>query len=718
VARSAMAEVGDGLATLFGAGSAGGLPDDELIRRYREGDRAGSERSFAAIVDRHGGTVLGACRRVTGDAHLADDAFQATFLVLARRARSGREVGPLGAWLRGVAVRVSFRAWTADLGRRRRLRGLDGIDPPAPPGAIDRPERAELLAAIEAEVARLPRAYRAAFLMCRVEGVSPAEASRRLRCPLGTIQSRLHRARRKIRAGLDRRGLAPAGAGLVVALRAVRAGAAVDPSLLGATLRLVGSNRGRAIGGMVPPGVASLADGWIRRIAMRHVGWVAATMIGLAVVAGGSGPGQDRRLSPIAAGPEDEGSDRERPKPGPSLRDQVDALMDEWRRSEVGYIAGLSSGGLRANESVIARAAANWGANATSCARRLLDLAETSPADPAARKAMLFAGSHGWASRAGPFGEQMDRAVDMILRFQGDDDRAARFGLNIATHPPSRHLDRLLAGLARSATRRESKGLALQALAVGLETKAIWADKVRGSKGRFTVSYTTKGVRGRPMRIESPPLFDEAYEAHLRSCDPASLRSQASRHDEAVLAGYADVVHSRLEPGMPPDLIWNRGLSLGAEAAGCLDAMHGLVEGGPAPKIEGVGPDGKTSRLGDLCGKVAVVVCWRAAGEDTSRELAHLGELAARMNGRPFALITINGDPDEDAARRALGDVPRPGTAWRDAAVVGPWGRSPIRRFPSATVIDATGTIRFVGGHTLLLDALIDGLVAEAEKHR
>ena len=140
--------------------------------------------------------VLGVCRRVTGDRHAADDAFQAVFLVLARKARAVRlgADDSLGRWLYRVTLRVARRA-RETMGRQPLAKGLDGLDPVDPSSSLDPCERVDLRAAIDAEIARLPARYRSAVVLCHLEGLSQKQAAQRLRCPIGTVESRLHRAR-------------------------------------------------------------------------------------------------------------------------------------------------------------------------------------------------------------------------------------------------------------------------------------------------------------------------------------------------------------------------------------------------------------------------------------------------------------------------------------------------------------------------------------------
>src|SRR5580704_18044230 len=180
--------------------SAALVPDAELLDRYA---RTGDPAAFELLVRRHGPLVLGACRRVLHDRHDADDAFQATFLILARKARSVRRAGALPAWLHRTARRVALRA-NAQAARRARHEQPLTIDPPRPP---DDPGRRELGAVLDEEVNRLPERYRRPVVLCYLGGRSTAEAAARLGCPRGTVLSRLATARSKLRARLVRRGI-------------------------------------------------------------------------------------------------------------------------------------------------------------------------------------------------------------------------------------------------------------------------------------------------------------------------------------------------------------------------------------------------------------------------------------------------------------------------------------------------------------------------------
>jgi RNA polymerase sigma factor (sigma-70 family) len=204
--RNSAIALGKQIGTLFDVGALGTVSDRALLDEFLRGGES-SEAAFATLVERHGTMVLRVCRHLLSDGHLAEDAFQATFLLLARRARSIQDPDAMAGWLHRVARRVALRA----LGevRRRRDRERAGSFEIAVP-ADDRLERDELSAIVHEEIDRLGDAQRLPVLLCALEGLSHEEAAQRLRWPVGTVKSRLVRGRRRLEGRLARRGLAPA----------------------------------------------------------------------------------------------------------------------------------------------------------------------------------------------------------------------------------------------------------------------------------------------------------------------------------------------------------------------------------------------------------------------------------------------------------------------------------------------------------------------------
>jgi RNA polymerase sigma-70 factor (ECF subfamily) len=250
------------------AGPPPGQEDGELLGRFVA---ARDEAAFAALVGRHGGMVFGVCRRLLDNVHDAEDAFQATFVILTRQAASIRKRDSLASWLYGVAYRVARKARAAAARRRAGERPVDDFvssDPTA--------EAAwrELRPVIDEELSRLPAKYRDPIVLCYLEGKTNEEAARLLGWTKGTVSGRLSRARDLLRPRLTRRGLAlPAGG-----LAALLAWNATAPAaVVQTTVRAV-------LAGAVPASAAALARGVIRTmVATQLMRWTAvATVIGLA----------------------------------------------------------------------------------------------------------------------------------------------------------------------------------------------------------------------------------------------------------------------------------------------------------------------------------------------------------------------------------------------------------------------------------------------------
>jgi RNA polymerase sigma factor (sigma-70 family) len=272
------AGVSQPLRTLYEVGTFLGSTDGQLMERFVSGLDAGSEAAFAALVERHKAMVLRVCRSVLRD---PDDAFQATFLVLARRAGSIRERDSLGPWLYGVALRVAAHCRSDAMRRRARERRAAGRQG-------GRPEGSDLLgleAAIHQEIDLLPEKYRAPVVLCYIEGLSHERAAAQLSWPVGTVKTRLNWARGRLRMRLTRRGLAPTAC-LPGALMAPVVPASLANSALMVALR-------HAAGCRAASGpVVRLARGGMRALAIRKSG-IAATILlaGLAIGAAFGGLG-------------------------------------------------------------------------------------------------------------------------------------------------------------------------------------------------------------------------------------------------------------------------------------------------------------------------------------------------------------------------------------------------------------------------------------------
>ena len=211
------------------------LTDWQLLEQFVE---RRDQDAFESLVRVHGPMVLGVCRRVTGHHHDAEEAFQAAFLVLARKAASIWPRQMLASWLYGVAFRTALKLRTATAKRRAKEKQIAMLPEPVAPEERDWQEIAPLL---DRELNRLPDTYRAAVICCDLQGCTRAEAARQLGWPEGTLKVRLMRARSLLAKRLTRQGVALSAGTLAVVLSQKAASAAVPAALLSSTAKAAGA---------------------------------------------------------------------------------------------------------------------------------------------------------------------------------------------------------------------------------------------------------------------------------------------------------------------------------------------------------------------------------------------------------------------------------------------------------------------------------------------
>ena len=272
-------------------GSLAQMGDRPLLERFLAGPGAASEAAFEVLVRRHGPMVLSACRGVLRDGHDADDAFQATFLVLARRASTIRDRDHLAPWLGRVARRIARRS--RDEARRRAAleRRMAVDDATAAPAAIDG-AGLEAASLVRAEVDRLPEVDRLLLQLTYWQGKTYEEAAALLSWPIGTVRSRLSRVRERLRGRLARLGLAPVLAVAGPASPVGEAPAAQPPEALvlqtvRAAARLAGGMTAAVEAGAVPASVAAMVNGELSMMATLSWKSIAALLlVGGTVTAG------------------------------------------------------------------------------------------------------------------------------------------------------------------------------------------------------------------------------------------------------------------------------------------------------------------------------------------------------------------------------------------------------------------------------------------------
>jgi RNA polymerase sigma factor (sigma-70 family) len=263
---------------LLHGGVAAGLTDEQLLEQFASGEAESAESAFAALVDRHGGMVLRVCRGVLGDDQEAQDAFQATFLILARKAGSLWVRGTLGPWLYGVARRTASAARSAGARRRRHERRAAEMAPRVTKvGDWD-----DLDVVLHEEVDRLPIRYRTPVILCYFEGLTHEQAAGQLGWPVGTVRTRLTKGRERLRSRLLSRGLAPT-TGLLASAGGGEATAGSIPTALAvATVRgaLIYA-AGESIGGAVPASAVALAERGLKMMSLTRWNAVAFTLLAI-----------------------------------------------------------------------------------------------------------------------------------------------------------------------------------------------------------------------------------------------------------------------------------------------------------------------------------------------------------------------------------------------------------------------------------------------------
>ncbi len=332
MSRMGSGSVARGLRVLFESGALGALDDGELLERFLEANADVSEAAFRVLVERHGPMVLNICRGRL-ELHDAHDAFQATFLVLARKAGSVRNRGSLASWLHGAALRVVAKSRTQTsrrLGRERRAaESRPKFEEPSE--HIDDRERDAVL---HQELARLPLKYRTPLVLCYLEGLTHELAAERLDWPVGTVRGRLARGRDQLRARLARRGFDASA--LLPAARAFEASTRLVPAALAdATVRSAAYAATYAMSGSI----SVLTQGVVHTMIMSKLRIAAMLTTVAAVGATGVGLITLRAGNAIDAGAE--------PIRGPVTWPQAGAIMKKAISrpvSAAGGMAGMMKG--------------------------------------------------------------------------------------------------------------------------------------------------------------------------------------------------------------------------------------------------------------------------------------------------------------------------------------------------------------------------------------
>jgi RNA polymerase sigma factor (sigma-70 family) len=251
------------------------LPDQNLLQRFHSQH---DEAAFHTLLRRHGPMVLDVCRGILGDGPNAEDAFQATFLVLAQKAGSIRKKASLGSWLHGVAYRTALKARAKPAVQQKH----EARAPQRQPSEADDLSWREVRQVLHEELGGIPQRYREPLVVCYLEGATQQRAAARLGLAERTLRDRLKRGRELLRVRLVRRGLGPAAMLAVAAWPAVAVAAGVRAVLVDSTVKAAASVAAGAAASAVSAEVAALTQGVLRTMFLRNL---KVTVVGVLVPA-------------------------------------------------------------------------------------------------------------------------------------------------------------------------------------------------------------------------------------------------------------------------------------------------------------------------------------------------------------------------------------------------------------------------------------------------
>jgi RNA polymerase sigma factor (sigma-70 family) len=691
------------------SGDLSARPDADLLDRFIG---AGDPAAFEALIRRHGPMVLGVCRRLLRNPADAEDAFQATFLVLVRKAASVAPRSLVGHWLYGVACKTAQKARAMREKRRQVEAKASRMDAP-------QPTRAGAAEFLDEELAGLPEKYRVPVVLCELQGQTLRQVADLLGCPQGTVASRLARGRDLLARRLRQRGVLGAALTTLFAQTAT----AVPPALAASTARAAALF---AAGNSAAGRVALLVEGVLKMMLLNKLRG-AATLLVLAALACAAG------TMPLLARPVEPAAEQPRPtavtKPGspapPTLSgtDELKALAKRWQDRSEKYFALMKG--------------ENDYRKQIEAARRLLP-----SHDPRAVEAFFDLEKRHRGKEVGLFALNF---VMMRACQHGDPDipltRGRERALDILHRHYLRHqnLD-LLLGWLRGGPLVFAADDLLKAAAQKSPHDYVRAAALYYRADQLKLKADCKTIwTAKYPRKEPPSPYERALEEQtrrtlqrLKTFDVKEARKEAARLAKEVLAKYPKVVAplrlaepetpympKRMEPVKPsPEILAWRAKSgykpprmpTYAERAEALlfDLAH-LALDQPAPPMEGNDAHGKRFRLADAKGKVVVLMFSANWCGPCKARYPALRALQKKFKGKPVEIVTVMADQERATVLSALdkGDI-----TWRavwDGAqgpIMTKWN---VQGLPTLYVIDRQGIIR---GREVADDKL-DDLVAE-----
>lgn len=670
--------------------------------------------AFHVLLRRHGPMVLEVCRTNLPCNADAEDAFQATFLVFVRCARSIRKTASVASWLHGVAFRTAMKARTAFVARRKHETCVASEGQRAECESDDLPW-GEVKALLHEELERLPQRYRAVLVLCYLHGKTQNETAELLGLPKGTLRGRLERARALLRERLSRRGLGPAGMVLAAVYPGIATGVVVPPALESSTACMIADS---VVGcARVSASVLVLSKQVMKAMLLSKIKAKLAAVVLLAVcttipAAGwfasseptGRGASETKPLLQAVPGASytarrDNPSPPPNPKTQPTASAQYRALLEEYDTATRDFLRELVKLKTKSEQQKFAQEKAP---REDDYATRFLAIAEHYPQDAVAVDCLIWVVRNNYGSSS---------AGTALKRLTADHIQSKKLTalVPMLVDEGSPASEAFLRTALKNSPHKEVQGQACFALAQLIYRQSQNADKLKQQP---------------EWANQLEASFGQDYVKKLAAADSAVLRKEAEALFEKVVANYGDVT---VYKGDSAEVVFGKEIgasfrdfkrykaTLGEAAEEILFALRNLAVGQIAPDIVGEDIDGKPFKLSDYRGKVVVVTFWATWCPHCMTMVPAERALVKRLQGKPFVLLGVNGDEDRAAVKEAVKQKEISWRSWWDGdksggPIAAKWN---IVGWPTIYVLDHKGVIRFKDLRGKELDSAVEKLIEE-----